>query len=301
MRVIFFGTHCAFSTIPLRILLEEGIDVSAVILPAQRSAGGHPLDPLGPPALPAIPVVAAAGEPSIVSLAWEQRIPTYQVRRLAAPEVSDLLAHCQARVACVACFPWRIPAALLTAPRLGFLNIHPSLLPANRGPHPLFWMLRHDDRAFGVTVHFMDERWDTGDIAAQAHVTLPDGVSGEDADRVLAQHGGELLVEVLRALEQGTATRQAQAGGSYYPAPQDEDFVIEPTWSAQRAFNFMRGTSEWEHLYPIEIGGQTFFLRHAHFYAAAEVLGAPFRLFDDQIDSQFAPGVLRAQRGGQVL
>ncbi len=300
MRVIFFGTPCAFSTIPLRVLFEAGIEVRAVVLSARHSIGGQPIVSLSPPVPQPIPVIAVAEEPSIISLAWEQQIPTYQVVQFAAPATIDLLAHCQAEVACVACFPRRIPPALLTTFHFGFLNIHPSLLPAYRGPHPLFWMLRTGDRSFGVTVHFMDEGWDTGDIATQAEVTLPDGASGEEAERVLAQYGGELLVEVLHALAQGKVARQAQLGGSYYPMPQDKDFVIETTWSARRAFNFIRGTGEWGRPYPIEVAGQTFLLQHAHFYAADEVLGEPFRTFDDQIDIQFAEGVLRAQYAQRV-
>jgi hypothetical protein len=83
-------------------------------------------------------------------------------------------------------------------------------------------------------------------IAAQAEVELPDGVSGEEADTLLSEYGGECLVEVLTALEKGTLTRRPQPqGGSYFPAPQDRDFVIDPAWSARHAFNFMRGTNEW--------------------------------------------------------
>ena len=295
MRVIFFGTHCDFSLAPLRILLEAGHEVCAVVVPARQVLADQPLAPLSPIASPTIPLAATAEDPTIVSLAWEQHIPVYQAGQLAAPELIAAVTQLQADVACVACFPKRIPTALLAAPRLGFLNVHPSLLPAYRGPQPLFWMFRQGDRRFGVTIHFMDEQWDTGDIVTQARADLPDGVSGEEANQVLAQYGGELLVEVLRALPRGVVTRQPQTGGSYYSVPQAADFTIEATWSARRAFNFMRGTAEWGHPYPIDLAAQRFALRQAHFYAADEVLGAPYQLLDDQIDVQFTPGVLRAQ------
>ena len=205
------------------------------------------------------------------------------------------MAQLQADVACVACFPKRIPPALLGVPRRGFLNVHPSLLPRYRGPYPLFWMLRHGDRRFGVTIHFMDEQWDSGDIAAQAEVDLPDGVSGEEADRTLSQYGAELLLDVLRRLEQGQLTRRTQpAGGTYFPAPQESDFVIDTAWPAQRAFNFMRGTDDWQRSYPIEAAGQRFRLKQALFYSSREILDEPYRLLGEQIDIQFSPGVLRA-------
>ena len=194
-----------------------------------------------------IPIVDMAASPSIVSIAWQHQIPIYHIDRLSAAETVDTLARLQADVACVACFPKRIPSALLGVPRRGFLNVHPSLLPRYRGPYPLFWMLRHGDRRFGVTIHFMDEQWDSGDIAAQAEVDLPDGFSSAEADRTLSQYGAEPPLEALRRLEKGQPTRRPQpAGGAYFPAPQESDFVIDTAWPAQRAFNFMRGTDDWQ-------------------------------------------------------
>jgi methionyl-tRNA formyltransferase len=295
MRVIYFGTRCTFSVAPLRILLEADCDVAAVIIPTDQSLSGYPIVPLSPTNQTPIPLIAAASEPSIIALAWERQLPIYQVSRLAAPETIEALTSLQPDVVCVACFPKRLPTALLHLPRWGCLNVHPSLLPQYRGPYPLFWMLRHGDRNFGVTVHDMDEHFDTGDIATQAEVELPDGVSSEEADTLLSEYGGECLVEVLSTIGTGTPARQPQPqGGSYFPAPQDQDFVIESTWSARRAFNFMRGTNEWSQLYPIELGEQRFYLKQALFYAADEILDQPYRLFGDQIDLQFSPGVLRA-------
>ena len=295
MRVIFFGTLCTFSVAPLRIMIEAGCDVTAVIIPNDRSISGHPIVPLSPANQSPIPLIAAASEPSIISLAWERHLPIYQVSRLAAPETLETIAAMQPDIICVACFPKRLPPSLLNLPRSGCLNVHPALLPQYRGPYPLFWMLRHGDRNAGVTIHFMDEHFDTGDIAAQAEVELPDGVSGEEADTLLSEYGGECLVEVLTSLDKGILVRRPQAeGGSYFPAPQDQDFGIEPAWSAQRAYNFMRGTNEWGRPYPIELAEQRLQLKQALFYASDEVLDQPYQVFGNQVDIQFSPGVLRA-------
>ncbi|HSD82463.1 MAG TPA: formyltransferase family protein [Anaerolineae bacterium] len=295
MRVIFFGTLCAFSTIPLRLLIEAGHEIRAVTIPAYRPIGNRSLVPLSPPPPDSIPIADAATSPTIVSLAWEQQLPIYQINRLSAVETLDTLAQLQADVACVACFPRRIPGALLKLPRWGFLNLHPALLPDYRGPYPLFWMFRRGEQHFGVTIHFMDEQLDTGDIIAQAEVDLPDGLSGEEADSTLSQYGAELLLDVLSQLEAGRFQRRAQPpGGSYFSVPQDSDFAIDTTWTAQRAFNFIRGTSDWQRSYPIEVAGWRFNLKQALFYASHEILDRPYRLWGDQIDIQFSSGVLRA-------
>ena len=295
MRVIFCGTLCAFSSAPLRLLIEAGHDLCAIAIPSDQALGGHSIAPLSPPHLTAIPLADTTSAPSIVSIAWEHQIPVYQVSRLAAAETQDAFTQWQADVACVACFPKRVPATLLSVPRWGFLNIHPSLLPHYRGPYPLFWMLRRGERRIGVTIHFMDEQLDTGEIAAQAEVDLPDGVSGEEADSALSQHGAELLLDVLYQLEKERLVRRAQPpGGSYFSVPQAGDFEIETAWAAQRAFNFIRGTDEWRRSYPIDVARQRFILKQALFYSTHEALDQPYRLFHDQIDIQFSPGVLRA-------
>lgn len=64
-------------------------------------------------------------------------------------------------------FNWRLPAAVLRTPRSGVINIHSSLLPKYRGPAPVLWAIRNGDAEIGLTVHRMDEQFDTGPILAQ--------------------------------------------------------------------------------------------------------------------------------------
>jgi hypothetical protein len=81
-----------------------------------------------------------------LSVAWAAGLPVLAARDLAHADTLTTLAEFQADVACVACFTRRIPPAVLNRPRLGFLNIHPSLLPAYRGPEPVFWQLHQERR-----------------------------------------------------------------------------------------------------------------------------------------------------------
>lgn len=64
-------------------------------------------------------------------------------------------------------FAWKLPPSVLAIPRLGALNIHVSMLPEYRGPAPLLWAIRNGDPTGGVTVHRMDDDFDTGNILAQ--------------------------------------------------------------------------------------------------------------------------------------
>jgi methionyl-tRNA formyltransferase len=184
---------------------------------------------------------------------------------------------------------------LLQLPRFGCLNLHPSLLPAYRGPVPLFWMARRGERQAGVTLHFMDEGADTGDIVAQTAFDWPDGISGPDLERRCAVEGGRLLLSAVRLLAQsGELARQPQpqTGSSYFSWPADDDFLILTDWEARRAFNFIRA-ADW----PLTImaGEQRFPVVRALGYENDLNLGQPFRFQGGELWVQFQPGVLRVQ------
>ncbi|MDT8305552.1 MAG: formyltransferase family protein, partial [Anaerolineae bacterium] len=212
------------------------------------------------------------------------------------PAAVQQLASLHPAVACVSCWPSRIPEELLAVPRHGFLNVHPSLLPAYRGPHPLFWALRDGLRESGVTVHWMAVELDQGDIAAQAPLPFPEGVGPSVLEQAAGELGGALLVDVLQQLAAGvTPARPQPTGGSHQPAPCAADFALDTSWSAQRAFNFMRGTSGWGYPYPVHAGGETFNLRQALGYDAGARLPEPVVRSSTGLQLQYTPGVLLAE------
>lgn len=250
MRVIFFGMEGVFSRAPLTHLLRVGIDVAAVVVPAMAAARGRPLDlqPLpAPRARVDIPLFGPAPEPTIVGIAWQASIPVFEVDRLKSGATATALASLQPDAIVVACFPRLLPPALLNLPRLGAFNVHPSLLPAYRGPEPLFWLFHDGLERAGVTIHGLDAGADSGPIAAQAAVTLPDGLRYGDAQQSLSEVGGHLLVQVLRDASADTLHLQPQSHdqATLAPVPTDADFVIAGDWTARRAYNFMRGLAGW--------------------------------------------------------
>lgn len=285
--LLFFGVHGPFSLAPLQALLAAGAGIAAVVIPA---GAGQPaqIERLAPQPRLLQPA-------SIVHLAWQAGAPVYAVRRFGPEALAQLSAGAPA-VACVACWPWRLPPSLLALPRYGFLNVHPSLLPAYGGPHPLFWVLRDGLRESGVTVHWMDEALDQGDIALQAPLPLPEGVGAAVLDLAAGELGGTLLVTVLEQLATGNVMRRPQPpGGSYQLAPRPADFALDPSWPARRAYNFMRGTAHWGQPYPLSLDGETLYLRRALGYDAAAGLPAPLLRDGALLRLQFTPGVLLAE------
>src|SRR5579859_2215476 len=208
-RVLFLGMQGNFSHPPLRALVEAGIEVCAVVIPAASS----PMQ--DQPAIrrreqphtsrSMLPVLQSSLQASILQLAWKRQIPVWEVHRMNDPETINVLIGYQPDVICVACFSKRIPRVILDIPRFGCLNVHPSLLPANRGPEPLFWTFREGSQLTGVTIHLMDEGMDTGPIVAQEVIDIPDGINYAELETQCAELGGKLLAHSILDLYNGIA------------------------------------------------------------------------------------------------
>jgi methionyl-tRNA formyltransferase len=254
-RVIFLGMQSNFSHPSLRALLSAGVEVCAVVLPAaQGDVSGPALRRLEPPSRrrTLLPVNQSFLHTSVQQIAWERNIPLWEVSRLADPSVSELFSSYEPDLLCVVCFPRYIPSTILAIPRLGALNVHPSLLPANRGPEPLFWTFRLGHEQTGVTIHLMDEKLDHGDILVQEAFDVPEGISYAELEEECAELGGELLVRAVNALASGQAERRPQdeSQSSTYPYPSNSDgradFVIHPEeWDARHVYNFICGVKDW--------------------------------------------------------
>ena len=186
--------------------------------------------------LPASPAVA--GQTGLLALARRHDRPVYTLGRLSAARA--LLDTLQPDLIVTACFPRLLPRDWLDYPSTGCLNLHPSLLPAYRGPEPLFWQLRAGERQTGVTLHLLDEGVDAGPIVAQQAVELPPGAREATLERLLATAGGALLQTILR---QGDLQRRAQdpAAASRQSFPGPAALEVPTTWAVVRAYNFIRG------------------------------------------------------------
>ncbi|MBE3561188.1 MAG: methionyl-tRNA formyltransferase [Ktedonobacteraceae bacterium] len=275
-RVIFFGMQSYFSVPCLRALLRSAIEVCAVVIPMTLLPGQSRSLPVierrePPSRRPRRPLLAMMPAGSdIVDLAWQNDIPLWEVHRLAHPETLAILAGYQADVICVACFPQRVPPALLNLPRLGCLNVHPSLLPANRGPLPLFWTFYEGDETTGVTIHLMNERMDSGDILAQQEIRVRDGMRYEELEVLCTRLGGELLARTVHDLYEGRVVRvpQDEARSSSHSFPTDGEFVISAReWSARRVYNFIRGSTIWDRPVIIVLDGRELVAQDATSYS----------------------------------
>ena len=279
-RVLFLGMPGNFSWPSLRALLDGGIEVCAVVLPVSPRPSLDGLDRLDRPAInrreqprstrSMLPLLNSSLHTGIVQFAWERQIPLWEVSRMSDPETVSTLADYQPDIICVACFSLRIARSILDIPRLGSLNVHPSLLPAHRGPVPLFWAFRQGLKQTGVTIHLMDEGMDTGDILAQAIIEIPNGMSYTQLEPRCATRGGELLAKTVWDLYEGRAVPvpQDETRSTYQSFPSDEDYIVPVAgWSASHVYNFICGVADRGEPIKLHVGSEYFVVRKAISYS----------------------------------
>lgn len=276
----FLAGRAPFAARVLQGLLEAGVGVQRVVLcGALPGARGRELPVLVPERPDPGAVAAAAG------------LPLRAVRGL--PAAADLGTD----LVLAACFPRRLPEALLGRPAHGCLNLHPSLLPAYRGPAPLFWQLRDGIGRSGVTLHRMSARLDAGAVISRHARALPAGTTLDALEAALAAAGARLAAAAVRRLEAGEAlpgAAQDESAASSQPAPGPGDFRVPASWPAERAFRFIRGVAGWGVPFEIELPGRRLAVREARGYSAAARLPVPWELRGGVLHIRFSPGVLEA-------
>lgn len=185
MRVVFMGTP-AFAVPSLTALAREHEVALVVTRPDAVRSRGKKLEPS--------PVKAAA---------LELGLSVLETSRM-TPEALDALRAAAADIFCVAAYGCILPDEVLHMAPLGCVNVHASLLPRWRGAAPIQRSILAGDDETGVSIMRIGQGVDTGDYCAQASCS----VAGKTADELtaeLAELGGELLVQTLPAIADGTA------------------------------------------------------------------------------------------------
>jgi methionyl-tRNA formyltransferase len=127
-------------------------------------------------------------------------------------------------------FPWRVPQEALDVPRLGIVNSHPTLLPKGRGPHPWAWAVRTGETELGVTFHYMDATFDTGNVLAQMPVAFAEDETHETLGPKLDAATRALLPDVFAKLEAGEPG--VPQGDGEYQAPFEPEYAVVDTTRA---------------------------------------------------------------------
>ena len=231
MRIVFMGTP-EFAVPCLDALVVAGHEVVGVFSQPDRPVGRHQnrLQPT-----------------PIKQCALSHNIPVYQPEKLRDGTALTLLKELAPELIVVAAYGRILPDDILALPPKGCINVHSSLLPKYRGAAPINWAVLNGDEVSGVTIMDMAHELDAGDIIRQVSTPVSRTETAQELYDRLAQLGGELLVETVTAIADGTAQRTPQDPAEVTLAPMlsRELSPIDWTRTAAQIHDQVRGLLPW--------------------------------------------------------
>jgi len=214
---------------------------------------------------------------SIGSLARDAGIPIYELADINAPQTLNWLQAMKVDLILLGGgWPQRLSSEVIGLPRLGVLNTHPSMLPSFRGTDVHRWQILAGVRQSGVTIHYVDETFDTGEILAQRSFDVHPLTRPQELADLAGRLAGTMMPGLLTKIEEtsprrleGTAQKRRQDRSLYYSKwPwEDEDFLrIDWNRSGVHIQNVVLASSQESYKYngpSFFVGGRKFVARDA--------------------------------------
>jgi len=235
LRTIFCGTP-EFAVPSLRALTEApDVSVEAVIMQPDRPRGRGKQ----PASSPVKDFALGAG------------LHVFQPEKIKSESAQNFIEKIAPDAIAIVAFGQIIPARLLEIPRLGWINVHASLLPKYRGAAPIQWAIINGEKITGVTTMRIDAGLDTGPTLEKTEIAIGSDETAPEVSRRLAEAGGPLLVSTLLKLDRGEIEARPQDNSQATLAPplKKEDGLIDWTMSAQAIYNRIRGLEPWPGAY----------------------------------------------------
>jgi methionyl-tRNA formyltransferase len=229
-KIVFMGTP-DFSVPVLRRIIEEGYEVVGVVTQPDRPVGRKRV--LTPP-----PVKVEA---------LKHNIPVLQPEKIRLKEETDKVLALNPDLIVTAAFGQILPKEILESPKFGCINVHASLLPELRGGAPIHYSIIQGKSETGVTIMYMVEKLDAGDMLARVVVPI------EEKDHVGSLHdklsiaGANLLSETIPSLLKGDITpeKQDESKVTFAWNIKREEERIDWSKSGEEIYNHVRGLHPW--------------------------------------------------------
>lgn len=189
--------------------------------------------------------------PAIKEVALEAGIAVYQPERIKSDSAKDFFQRVAPDAVVIIAYGQIIPQHLIDIPRLGWINLHASLLPQYRGAAPIQWAIANGETRTGVTTMQIDAGLDTGPILLQRETLIACDETAPQLSRALAELGAPLVAETLRGLAAGTLPPRPQdnAKATLARPLQKEDGHIDWTLPAPMIYALVRGLDPWPGTY----------------------------------------------------
>ncbi len=229
-KVIFMGTP-DFSVPVLQSLVDESYEVIAVVTQPDRPVGRKRT--LTPP-----PVKVAA---------QKLGIPVYQPEKIKNEDELNQVLALKPDLIVTAAFGQILPNALLEAPKYGCINVHASLLPELRGGAPIHYSILQGKEKTGITIMYMVEKLDAGDIISQVEVDIQERDHVGTLHDKLSVAGAALLIDTIPALLSGDISplKQDDSLATFARNIKREQEIIDWTKDGEVIYNHIRGLHPW--------------------------------------------------------
>lgn len=196
--------------------------------------------------------------PPVITRAQELGLETFQPEKIKDQEAIDYIKSFEPDIIVTAAYGQILPKSLLEFPKHRAVNVHASLLPRHRGGAPIHRSIMEGDSESGVTIMYMEEGLDSGDIISQASTPITaDDTTGDLHDR-LSEIGASLIVDTLSDIFNDTHTHTPQDDShvTFSPNISKEDEKINWQNTAAEVDFHIRGLSPWPGAYSIVEGNR---------------------------------------------
>jgi methionyl-tRNA formyltransferase len=231
LKLVFCGTP-AFAVPSLRALLADSyFQVAAVVTQPDRPRGRGKKTASSP----------------VKDAALEAGVPVYQPEKIKSESSLDYFKRLMPDVVVIIAYGQIIPASLIAIPRLGWINLHGSLLPKYRGAAPINWAIINGEKVTGLTTMQIDPGLDTGPMLLKYQTGIGPDETTLDLYAQLAEAGAPLIVETLKKLDRGeiAPTPQDNSQASLAPPLKKEDGRIDWFLPAPKIYDRIRGLQPW--------------------------------------------------------
>jgi methionyl-tRNA formyltransferase len=231
LRIVFCGTPAFAVPTLLALAAQPDFEIAGVITQPDRPSGRGQQVSIS----------------SVKNAALAAGIPVYQPERIKEEAAQQYLQTAAADLIVIIAYGQIIPARLIAIPRLGWINLHGSLLPKYRGAAPIHWAVANGEKRTGLTTMQIDAGLDTGPMLLKHETEIGADETSPELYARLAEAGAPLMVETLRGLAAGTlkSTPQDDSQKTFAPPLKKEDGRIDWSRRAAEIYNRMRGFQPW--------------------------------------------------------
>jgi methionyl-tRNA formyltransferase len=231
LKIVFCGTP-AFAVPSLRHLIAQpDFEIVGVVTQPDRPRGRE----------------RQVSPSPVKATAIEAGIPVYQPEKIKSADSLEYFKRVAPDVVVIIAYGQIISARLIEIPRLGWINLHGSLLPKYRGAAPINWAILNNEKTTGLTTMQIDAGLDTGPMLLQYETPIGPGETAPELTARLAESGAPLMAETLHKLDRNELfpLPQENSLATFAPLLRKNDGLIEWELSPEYIYSRIRGLQPW--------------------------------------------------------